>query len=122
MRFIYQLFVSDINKAKKWYRDKLGAKIIANYPKYKCSLISLGGMQIDMGKPIANWGLNWKDAKKLIGKQMGILLEVKDVERDYERLRKKGVKFLFRPKKTSWGEVVADFKDMDGNVLRLVGD
>jgi uncharacterized glyoxalase superfamily protein PhnB len=120
MKLIHQLFVADINEAKKWYASKLGAKVIENYPKYRGALISLGGVQIDMGQPTANWGLNWKAAKRLVGKQIGIILEVGDVEKEYMRLMKAGVKFVFKPKKASWGEKVADFKDMDGNTLRLV--
>jgi catechol 2,3-dioxygenase-like lactoylglutathione lyase family enzyme len=121
MRAIFQLFVSDIDKAKKWYVQLLGASIVADYPKYKCTLISLGGTQIDMGEPNAKWGLNWRDAKKLVGKQIGILLEVKNVRKEYERLTKKGVRFIVKPQKASWGETIADFKDIDGNRLRLVG-
>jgi len=120
MKAIFQLFVSDINKAKAWYVKMFGAKIIENYPKYKCALISIGGTQIDMGQPSPNWGLNWRDAKKLIGKQIGLLLEVKNAKAEYERLQKKGVKFIIRPKKMPWGEIIADFKDLDGNRLRLI--
>ncbi len=118
MKAIFQLFVSDFEKAKKWYAEKLNAKIIKDYPKEKCAIISIGGTKIDLGEPNASWGLNWKEARKLIGKQIGILLEVKDVQKQYLQLRKKGVKFLFKPKKVSWGKA-ADFKDLDGNRLRL---
>jgi catechol 2,3-dioxygenase-like lactoylglutathione lyase family enzyme len=121
MKAIFQLFVSDIGKAKRWYVEKLGAKVIKNYPVYRCAYISLGGTEIDMGEPIANWGLNWREAKKLVGKQIGILLEVKDVRKEYDRLRKKGVRFIVKPQKASWGETIADFKDLDGNRLRLIG-
>jgi len=120
MKAIFQLFVSDINKAKKWYTKVLGAKVLENYPKYKCALISIGGTRIDMGQPIANWGLNWRKAKKMIGKQIEILLEVKNVKKEYERLRKKGIKFIVKPEKAPWGEIIADFKDLDGNRWRLV--
>jgi catechol 2,3-dioxygenase-like lactoylglutathione lyase family enzyme len=120
MKAVFQIFVSDIRKGKKWYVEKLGAKVLANYPSYKCVLLSIGNEQIDMGQPIAKWGLNWKKAKRLVGRQMGILLEVMDVEKEYERLSRKGVKFLFKPKKAPWGEYIADFQDMDGNILRLV--
>ena len=121
MKAIFQLFVSDIESAKKWYKGMLGAKIITDYPEWKCSLISIGGTQIDMGQPIADWGLNWRDAKKRVGKQIGLLIEVDDIDKEYERLTRKGVKFLFKPKKAEWKETIADFLDMDGNRLRLVG-
>jgi len=121
MRAIFQLFVSDISKAKKWYVQMLGAKVVQCYPAYRCALISLGGTQIDMGEPNAKWGLNWREAKKLIGKQIGILLEVNDVRKEYERLTKKGVRFIVKPQKASWGETIADFRDLDGNRLRLIG-
>lgn len=120
MKVLCQLFVSDINKAKKWYAEMFGAKIVHEYPKFKCTLISIGGTEIDMGQPLANWGLNWKEAKKCIGKQIGMLLIVKDVNAEYKRLKEKGVKFIVKPKKVLWAELVADFKDFDGNKWRLV--
>ncbi len=118
MKLIFQLFVKDIKKAKSWYAQKLGAKIIRNYPKYRCALISLGGTEIDMGQPIPNWGLNWRDAKKQVGKQIGVLLEVRDTKKEYGKLKNKDVKFLFKPKRMPWGETVADFKDIYGQYSR----
>jgi uncharacterized glyoxalase superfamily protein PhnB len=120
MKSLCQLFVSDIKKAKKWYAQMLGAKIVHEYPKFKCALISIGGAEIDMGQPIANWELNWKAAKKLVGKQIGYLLLVKDVKAEYARLKKKGVRFIVKPRKVHWAKLVADFKDFDGNTWRLI--
>ncbi len=121
MKILTQIFVSDIGKAKAWYQKNLGVKVVKNYPEYNCAILSIGGVKVDMGQPTANWGFNWKDAKKLLGKQIGIMIEVKDVEKEYKKLKKNGVKFLFKPKRAPWGEKVADFLDVDGNRLRLIG-
>ena len=49
-----------------------------------------------------------------------IHLEVDDINYEYQRLLKYGVKFLRLPQKEHWGGFVATFEDIDNNVLQLM--
>ena len=46
-----QIFVSDLEKAKKWYTKILGMKLIEEYPDFKCILLRLGKAEFDIGVP-----------------------------------------------------------------------
>ena len=48
-----------------------------------------------------------------------ISVEVKDLNRAYQRLREKNVEFMQPPKTTSWGQNVAYFKDINGYIWEL---
>ena len=58
---------------------------------------------------------NWQHLKP------SIIFNCPDVPPEYEALSTKGVEFLERPKKMSWG-TYARFKDPDGNEFLLRSD
>jgi predicted enzyme related to lactoylglutathione lyase len=51
----------------------------------------------------------------------GISLIADDVEKTYEELTAKGVKFTMKPERMPWGDIGAHFEDPDGNGFYLNG-
>lgn len=61
------------------------------------------------------------EAGDLVGRFVGISLEVPDILATYDSLMAKGVDFTGPPVKQPWGGTLAHFKDPDGNVITLLG-
>lgn len=49
----------------------------------------------------------------------GITFITDDIQADYDRMRGLGVDFPLLPEKMEWGEWLAQFADLDGNVFDL---
>lgn len=113
-----QIFVSNIDKAEKWYSKILGMKLIERYQRFKCVLMKLGNTEFDISTPIPEWGEGW-DAVK-IGGRTSIFFETDDINKTVKILKQKGVKFVEELSKRSWGEYKAVFADPDGNEFNLV--
>ena len=58
----------------------------------------------------------------LVGRFVGVSLQVSDIFATYETLLKRGLDFVAPPEKQPWGGVLAHLRDPDGNVLTLLGD
>jgi catechol 2,3-dioxygenase-like lactoylglutathione lyase family enzyme len=113
-----QIFVSDIEKAKKWYSEILGMELIEEYPDFKCVLMKLSEFEFDIGVPNPSWGEGWDKIK--IGGRTVIFFETDDIFKTVNELKKKGVKFIEEPYMTPWGEYKAVFIDPDGNEFSLI--
>lgn len=113
-----QIFVSDIEKAKKWYSDILGMMVIKEYPEVKCILMKIDDTEFDIGTPIPEWGEGWDKVK--IGDRTPIFFETDDIEGTVKELKQKGVKFVEEVSKRPWGEYKAVFSDPDGNEFNLI--
>jgi lactoylglutathione lyase len=61
------------------------------------------------------------EGRALVGRFVGVTLEVPDVLATYEHLVARGVDFVEPPEKQPWGGILAHFRDPDGNVLTLSG-
>ena len=113
-----QIFVSDIEKAEKWYLDTLRMEKIEDYPDFKCVLMKLGGFEFDIGVPSENWGEGWNKVK--IGGRTPIFFETDDIFKTVDELKKRRVKFVEEPTKRPWGEYKAVFIDQDNNEFNLI--
>jgi len=113
-----QIFVSDIQKAKKWYSEVLGMKIIEEYPEIKCVLMKLGNFKFYIETPCPEWGEGWDRVK--IGGRTPIIFVTKNIRQTVKELKQKGVKFVEEISKRPWGEYKAVFSDPDGNEFNLI--
>ncbi len=118
-RCLIQIFVKDLDKAVRWYKDILGMELVNKSDKWKSATMRLAGVDYDLCQPIPEWGSNWMKAKGNIGGLKGIFFYTKDINKTYQQLKSKGVKFLKAPFKTPWGEYKAHFVDPDGNEFSL---
>ncbi|MDN5201467.1 VOC family protein [Fulvivirgaceae bacterium BMA10] len=58
-----------------------------------------------------------EEADQLVGRFVGISLQVEDIYDVYQKLLSKGVTFVKPPEKQPWGGTLAHFFDYDKNVL-----
>jgi catechol 2,3-dioxygenase-like lactoylglutathione lyase family enzyme len=93
--------VSDLKKATAFYEGVLGLKKTGEWPNY--ATFDVGGVQFGL-EP---------------SHRFEIFLLVDDVEKAYQDLRARGVKFVSEPKDQHWGARAATFMDPDGNKFTI---
>jgi predicted enzyme related to lactoylglutathione lyase len=62
-----------------------------------------------------------EEAQGLVGRFVGVSLQVPDIFTTYKELVKRGVEFVDPPEKQPWGGVLAHLRDPDENILSLLG-
>jgi len=92
---------SDLKRAVSFYENILGLKKTAEWPSG--AIFDVGGVQ---------FGLE-------VGQKLEIFLLVDDVDKVYQRLKEKGVKFVTEPKDQHWGARTATMIDSEGNMFTL---
>lgn len=114
--FAIRIFVDDWDAACDFYRNKLGL------PETFCDS-NMGWAQFSVGE--ANLGIERvaptdKEAQQLVGRFVGISLQVDDLQKAYTDLKERGVEFDGPPEKQPWGGSLANFRDPSGNTLTLI--
>jgi predicted enzyme related to lactoylglutathione lyase len=104
------IFVSDIERAKKFYRDDLELAVTREG--------SFGAELLDGSSHISLVPANHPEARPLVGRHTGITLQVEGILDFCERLHERKVKFVAEPTKQGFG-VMAMIADPDGNILAL---
>lgn len=115
--YAIRVFVDDWDSACNFYENILRMPL-----KFKDS--NLGWAEFDIGGPslgIELVGDDDEEGKSLVGRFMGISLQVENIETTYEELKEMGVQFTGTPQKQSWGGTLVHFKDPAGNILTLLG-
>ena len=84
----------------------------------------LGWAEYDLDGPC--FGLQRVDSDEdefagLVGRFVGISLQVDDIQQTYATLSSNGVSFTQPPEKQEWGGSLAHLEDPDGNVITLLG-
>ena len=85
----------------------------------------MGWAEFDLGSAgLAIERINPEDAEaeSLVGRFVGISIQVDDLETVYQTLCERGVQFTGPPEKQPWGGVLAHFTDPDNNTLTLLGN
>jgi len=120
------IVVSNGRKAIAWYRDVIGLAIAFIGPRDSNPDPSVHGTPEDPGhwielgprRPQTRVHLCEMGGTTEPG-PTGITFITDDIQADYERMRAKGVRFLYPPKKMEWGEWLCEFVDPDGNEFDL---
>ncbi len=118
--------VADARKAIPWYRDVLGLPVAYIGPANPSPDPTIQGRPdnpghwIEMGpnRPRTRIHLCELQGKTEPG-PTGITFLTDDILADYERMRGRGVHFLYPPQKMEWGEWLCAFLDPDGNEFDL---
>jgi catechol 2,3-dioxygenase-like lactoylglutathione lyase family enzyme len=116
--WVAAVHVSDLDQAVSFYRDVLGFPLQLDARQF-------GWMEVGPKEPLCKIGLTSRlssDAAQRADRSTGIILEVDDMDRFFERLKSLGIRFTREPTKSPWGGVVADFLDPDGNEIEAVYD
>jgi lactoylglutathione lyase len=107
------IFVSDIERAIKFYRDTLGLP-----------LVSQGSFGAEFLETAPHLGIHpavHPDARKLVGRESGLTFHVPNLVHVCGVLHDRGVTFVREPTKMGFG-VMAMIADPDGNVFALWDD
>ena len=106
------IFISDLDRAIEFYRDKLGLQLQFSSPEHRYASLAAGAVRLGIAVP-------GPDQAELVGRHTGVGLEVADLEAEHTRLRKLGVVFSMPPTRQPWGGFMALISDPDGNVFYL---
>ena len=112
-----RVFVEDLRKSLDFYTKSLGMEL--DYTDHKNWAQFVSGEDVSLALELCDPARTEQGAK-LVGRYVGVTLMVEDLQAVYERLKSKGVEFLGPPERQPWGGTLANFKDLDGNVLTLM--
>ncbi len=108
--FSAAVVVKDAQRAKRFYRDKLGLKVLSDEDHW-----------VTVGQPRGGSQLHLCEMTPLEKGNTGIVFAVDEkIDKAYQALRKKGVKFSVKPTMHEWG-AECRFLDPDGNEFWLMG-
>lgn len=102
-------YVSDLQKAAKFYEETLGLE-----RKYTCSSyvgFECGGVEIGL--------IPKTREEKANPSSPSVDFLVDDIDKAYETLKRKGVKFIKELHEEAWGGKQATFTDPDGHMLEI---
>lgn len=107
-RMSIALMTQDAKKSAKWYREKLGFQA------------SVEGHWVTVWPKGASWKIHLCEGVKshMEPGNSGVALYVADLDREYKRLKGKGVRFSQPVTTKSWG-TFAQIADPDGNEIWL---
>jgi lactoylglutathione lyase len=119
----YVLVVRDFAKCLEFYRDKLGFKLEHEEEGFAyLTFSSQGGAGLALSsmagavKLISESQIRPKE-KTIHRNYFAVFL--KDVDKEYEELKAKGVHFVKPPTTFPWGQRIAYFEDPEGNLWEI---
>lgn len=106
------IFVTDLDRAVEFYRDKLGFALQFSSPEHGYASFAAGAIRLGVARAGG-------DQASLVGRHTGVGLAVADLEAEHTRLAGLGVQFTMPPTRQPWGGFMAMISDADGNVFYL---
>jgi len=103
-------YVSDLKKAAKFYEETLGLEKKYEYSSYVG--FECGGVEIGLIPKL-------EGGQRVSPLSPSVEFLVDNVEKTYNELKKKGVKFVKELHEEPWGGRQAVFTDLDGNILEI---
>ena len=104
-------YVSDLKKAVEFYEEAFGLEKECEYSSYVG--FECGGVEIGLTPRRKE-----EEQVSLVSPSLEFMAD--DVDKVYEHLESKGVKFIKEPHDEPWGGRQATFTDPDGNILEIV--
>ena len=117
--YAVRILVDDWVTACKFYEETLGLTLEFKDDSFGWAEFDVGGAKFGIERVAADASA---EDKALIGRFVGVSLQVDDVQSTYDDLIAKGVEFTAAPEKQPWGGVLAHFKDTSGNVITLMSE
>jgi lactoylglutathione lyase len=116
------VFVSDQDRAKAFYTEKLGLELRDDRPLYpgatsRWVAVAPPGAQTDL--ILYRPDQNWDHYRQVVGKSQALTLDVTDLVQLAADLKARGVKFVQEPDAQPWG-TFATIEDSEGNHILLV--
>lgn len=113
--YVQRIFVKNWPEAVSFYQHNLAMPLV-----FKDE--NMGWAQFQLGDSFIAIERCDKDTEKEVGRFVGLSLQVKDINLEYENLKRRGVRFESAPEKQPWGGVTANFKDPEDNILTLLSE
>jgi len=115
--YAVRVFVTDWDRAIRFYTETLQMPVAYRDDKIGWAQMATGEGQLALERvdPTDDEG------QALVGRFVGVSLQVPDILTTYETLVKRGVDFVAPPEKQPWGGILAHLRDPDGNVVTLLG-
>ena len=115
--YAVRVFVRNWPEACAFYGETLGLR-----ERFRSD--DMGWAEYELGGPCL--GLERvrpgdRDGEALVGRFLGVSLQVEDIDAVYKDLSDKGVRFTAPPERQPWGGTLAHFQDPEGNLLTLLG-
>lgn len=113
------LFVSDQERAKAFYTEKMGFELRTDAPLFPGSearwiAVAPKGAETELILYLPDE--NWSHYGGVVGKSQAMTLQVSDMDKTHKELKSKGVKFVQEPDVQPWG-TFAIIEDSEGNHL-----
>jgi len=114
--YAVRVFVNDWSSACDFYENILKLPL-----KFKDA--TMGWAEFDIGGPslgVERVDTSDEQSDSIVGRFLGISLQVENIESIYLDLKAKGVIFTGPPEKQPWGGCLVHFNDPAGNTLTLL--
>jgi uncharacterized glyoxalase superfamily protein PhnB len=115
--YAQRIFCFHWKECVSFYKDTIGLPVKFESEEMGWAEFDLGGISLAVERQDEDDA----EAQSLVGRFVGISLQVDDIDVIYQELTGKGVVFEGPPAKQPWGGVLAHFKDPDGNTITLLG-
>jgi len=115
--YAVRIFVTDWDRAIRFYTEILGMRATYRNDEIGWAQMATGEGQLALERVDPSD----QEGKALVGRFVGVSLQVPDIPATYKTLVERGVEFVAPPEKQPWGGVLAHLRDPDGNVLTLLG-
>jgi predicted enzyme related to lactoylglutathione lyase len=112
-----RVFVTDWERAIRFYSGTLEMAVAQRSDEWGWAQMATGEGQLALERVDAADD----EGRALVGRFVGVSLQVPDVVATYEALAARGVEFVGPPERQPWGGILAHLRDPDGNVLTLLG-
>ena len=116
--YAVRIFVENLTTAIDFYEKTLEMKLAYRDDEVGWAQMEIGNnifLGLERVKSTDN------EFEELVGRFVGVSLQVDNIQHTYESFKAKKVEFVGEPQKQSWGGTIAHFKDIDGNVLTILG-
>ncbi len=116
------IYVSDQDRAKAFYTEKLGFELHTDQPVFpgaanRWLAVAPKGAETEVILYLPDE--NWEHYKQVVGKSQAVTFDVSDMKAVVADLKAKGVKFTQEPDVQPWG-TFATIEDSEGNQILLV--
>jgi lactoylglutathione lyase len=114
------IFVTDQDKAKAFYTEKLGFELRQDQPMGPDSrwiAVAPAGARTEI--ILYKLDQNWEHYQQVHGKSQALTFNVPDMAAQYEDMKARGVRVTSEPDKQPWGTFMT-ILDQDDNALLLV--
>lgn len=112
-----RVFVSDIAGATQFYEQSIGLRPTVSAFDDGFAIFTLAnGVDLILEEDMPDD----EEDENLVGRFVGVSIAVAEIDRVYDDLTDKGVRFVEAPERQPWGGILAHFLDPDDNILTLV--